>query len=686
MWIKRPHLPGVASLAAILVMACFSLASPAHASSWDPTAQDYSGRVGTTLYVSKRGDNTDGRSWRTAFRTIQAALDAVPDDKGGHRVIVAPDTYVEANLAPSRKGAAGAYNALICDFDGRLGSGAKGWGVVDSGDPQKGFKSWDWWSTIRASDKHWPTGNNEKTFSSIVWDRWVLRQLYVTGSDAGLFWDLTNKSGEGFTVVVEDCVGIGRAFGGGVVYPTVREGEPSVFRRCYFLALDWVGDTAAVLLGGWEDAMPSQPHAVFEDCTLVHSDNAVAMSYASKAARASFVGCRMIVLNFTQPEMGGKSTGILCTQGHSPKGRLHVDLEDCTLAGYSVLTPGDDAKAISLGLKGKVQAYVQFKQPVPAGFERIGVWPAELFARMAPPSINGSNQDGTRARPRLVKLPFAMAQAMENSPVGFRGRPLLVLNHRNDKTAHTEAYSKNMHLYIRDLTTGEEIARFGEGHSFANAIVAGDQLNVFASEGNKDWFHNIYRFSSTDLKDWKRELVLEKEPGEALLNVSVCKDDQGYLMAYESNKPVSFCFKFARSKDLAHWKKIPGLVFTGVNNEYSACPVIRYVEGYYYVIYLHQAIAGHKGWISYLARSKNLESWELSPLNPILEASDGEGINNSDVDLMEWEGKTYLYYATGDQATWGAVRVAQFDGTMKEFFTGAFPPDKPTIQVSAKPR
>ena len=28
----------------------------------------------------------------------------------------------------------------------------------------------------------------------------------------------------------------------------------------------------------------------------------------------------MIVLNFTQPEMGGKSTGILCTQGHGPDG------------------------------------------------------------------------------------------------------------------------------------------------------------------------------------------------------------------------------------------------------------------------------------------------------------------------------------------------------------------------------
>jgi hypothetical protein len=165
----------------------------------------------------------------------------------------------------------------------------------------------------------------------------------------------------------------------------VRPNEPSVFRRCYFLALDWVGDTAAVLLGGSEKSMPEQPHAVFEDCTLVHTDNAVALSYASHCARAKFSGCRLIVLNFTQPEMGGQSTGIICTQGHSPTGRLHVDLEDCILAGYSVFTPGPDATAVSCTTKGKVQTYVQFKQSVPDGFERLGLWPIELFAQMAPP-------------------------------------------------------------------------------------------------------------------------------------------------------------------------------------------------------------------------------------------------------------------------------------------------------------
>lgn len=639
---------------------------------------------GVTLHVSRFGDDSDGRSWSTAFRTIQKALDAVPDDRGGHRIVIRPDTYVEANLAPAHKGAAGAYNSLIGDFDGSLGSGATGWVLIDSGDPEKGFKSWDWWGPIRASDKHWPHGNNQETFSSIIWDRWRLSRLYTAGGDGGFFWDLTNKSGEGFTVVVEDCVGTGRAFGGGVAYPTVRPDEPSVFRRCYFLALDWVGDTAAVLVGGWEKTMPDYPHAVFEDCTLVHTDNAVAISYAGHCTRAKFVNCRMIVLNFTQPEMGGKSTGILCTQGHSPTGRLHVDLEDCVLAGYSVFTPGDDGKAVTYTTKGRTQAYVQFKQDVPEGFERLGLWPADLFAQMAPPAM-GSVLVSPASRPVLTKLPMAFAKAMENTPVVFNGRPLHVLNRRDDTKNGTDDYTKSMYLYVVDMATGEELCRFGEGHSFANAFVDGSQLHVFASEGtNRDWFGSLYHFSTSDLTKWTRRPAIEREGDEHLFNASICRDEKGFLMAYESNKPVQFCFKFARSTDLSAWEKLPGLIFTGVNHEYSACPVIRYFSPYYYVIYLHAPIPAHSGYVSFLARSADLATWELSAFNPILEAGPGEGINNSDVDLFEWQGKTYLTYATGDQATWGAVRMALYDGPMQEFFARHFPTGVPTLKADAR--
>ncbi len=315
---------------------------------------------------------------------------------------------------------------------------------------------------------------------------------------------------------------------------------------------------------------------------------------------------------------------------------------------------------------------------------RLGLTAVALTAALRF-SVVVSNAAEDPPRPKLIKLPFAFAKAMENTPVVFNSRPLLVANYRDDTKNHTDEYTKSMYFYIRDLRTGEEIARFAEGHSFASAVVHGAELSVFGSQGsNHAWFQDIYRFSSTDLKTWKRELAIAREGDEHLFNCSVCRDDHGLLMAYESNLPVAFCFKFARSKDFAHWRKLPGLVFAGQGNEYSACPVIRYFAPYYYVIYLHAAIPGHRGWVSFLARSRDLASWDLSPLNPILEAGPGEGVNNSDVDLFELQGNTYVFYATGDQATWGAVRVAMYPGPQKQFFESWFPENMPVITVTAK--
>ena len=292
-------------------------------------------------------------------------------------------------------------------------------------------------------------------------------------------------------------------------------------------------------------------------------------------------------------------------------------------------------------------------------------------------------------RPVLTKLPFAISGKneilMENTPVIFQSRLLLVANCRPG-----EMYAKgeNAFLFINDLATGQEVARFGQGHSFVSALVQGNKLNVFALEftdfGKVMNSTGIDRLVTSDLKTWKTEKAILPEGGEHLFNSSVCRDSKGFIMAYESDKPVPFCFKFARSTDLAKWEKIPGLVFTGEKKEYSACPVIRWFAPFYYVIYLHAPVEGHNGWISYMARSKDLENWELSPFNPVLEAGQGEGKNNSDVDILEYEGKTYLYYATGDQETWGTVRVALFDGTEKEFFEGHFPGNTPFTRVSAK--
>jgi hypothetical protein len=311
-----------------------------------------------------------------------------------------------------------------------------------------------------------------------------------------------------------------------------------------------------------------------------------------------------------------------------------------------------------------------------------------LMAGCAVRPCEQANKAAEAQRPRLTKILCNFGTTMENTPFVFKGNLYIAFNVRNDSPDRKGDYTsdENMHLYIADLNTGKEVAHFGAGHSFVSAYVEGETLHIFASEGsNNDWFHNIYHFTTTDLKTWQRSLAIPREPKEHLFNTSVTKDEQGYVMTYETNETITFCFKFARSKDLRHWEKIPGLLFTGVGEERAECPVIRYIAPYYYVIYLHlqKRPDGQNDHISYLARSRDLIEWELSPFNPILKAGPGEGVNNSDVDLFEYEGRTWLYYATGDQKSWGSVRTAMYDGPMKDFFEHSFPAGVATIRCRA---
>lgn len=302
--------------------------------------------------------------------------------------------------------------------------------------------------------------------------------------------------------------------------------------------------------------------------------------------------------------------------------------------------------------------------------------------------------------PKLVKLPFAFPTGMENTPVVFTNRVLLVDNHR---PGGFEAKGENAYLFITDLVTGQEVARFGKGHSFVSAFVDGAVLHVFATEftdfGNVINTLRINHFSTTDLKEWKQEEAIAREGEEHFFNTSVCRDEQGYVMTYESNVPVQWCFRFARSKDLSHWEKIPGLEFSDVAGKtVCANPAIRFFAPYYYVIYgIH--CYQKEPWACYayqlpetkyvtaVARSKDLITWEVSPTRgPMLDPSPGEGINNTDADLFEYEGNTYIFYATGDQATWGTIRVAMYAGPMKEMLEAFFPTGVPMITFDAAQR
>jgi hypothetical protein len=618
------------------------------------------GEAGATLYVSKLGDNSDGSSWAKAFRTIQAALSAVPEG-GGHRIIVRPDTYMEANLFPANRGAEGAYNELIGDVDGSLGSGRQGWVVLDSSDPElRGFKSYDWWGPVRAYSHAWSPEHTEPTFSAIGWDRWKLRNLYVTGGDGGLFFDCTDHV-EPFTVIVEDCVSIGRAFGGGVASCLSRPEEPITYRRCRLWALDWWGDTAAAYVRVENPAMPDRPDALFEDCTLVSPQCALKVSnYGFHTfTRVRLNRCALVVLNFSQPQ-GTPSDGIIVSMQEGKL--LFAELEDCTLMGYKVFgvkvqpeTVGD----IQYSTKGDVKAYVQFQQDLPKGFHRLPSWPVDVFEQIVPPS--------PKPEPVLMHEELVRKDMCELSPFIWQGR----LCHMECVRPASGGRSEDYHLRLADAETDAELGRLARGYGLASILVHDGTAYVFASRWEEAGWRDVTAFRSRDLKQWESKLVVQGE-NEGIFNTSVCKGRRGFVMAYESDDPTypAFTVKFARSADLWTWTKLPQAVFG--TDRYTACPCLRYVNGWYYMLYLERR---PPRWFfeTYVARSRDLLRWEQSAANPVLTPDDlDEGINASDPEIVEVDGKTWVYYAVGDQLTWMNLKRAMYPGSLRRFFESRF--------------
>jgi len=630
---------------ALLALASASIAAP-----------EGPARVGTTLYVSKLGANTDGQSWSTAFTTIQAALNAIPDDAGGHRIVIRPDTYFEAMLSPAQRGAEGSYNEIVGDIDGSLGSGTSGWAVIDSGDPdQKGFKSYDWWGPIRATSQGWSPAHTDATFSAIGWDRWVFRNLYVTGGDGGIMFDLTDQV-KPFSVLVENCVSIGRAFGGGVASCLSRPAEPITYRGCCLWALDFWGDTAGMYVRVENPTMPSVPDVLIEDCSLVGPQCSLKSSNFGfhTYSRVRLRNCRLVTLNFSQPP-GTPTDGII--QSVQDGKLLHVELEDCVLMGYKVfgvIVNKETVKDIGYTLKGNVQAYVQFQQEVPEGMHRLPHWPIDAFQTITPPEV-------TRPSP-FVDRKLIKKDMCELSPLKWKGR----LVHMECVRPATGGGSADYYLLLRDVETGKELARFAEGYGLGSAIVHDGTLYAFASHWENGEWREVTVFWSKDLREWESARAIEGE-NEGIFNTSVCKGHDGFVMTYESSDPAypAFTVKLAESDDLIHWTKLPEATFG--TNRYTACPCIRYADGYYYVLYLEHRTPR---WFfeTYITRSKDLVHWELSSANPVLSPQGlDEGINASDPDLVEVNGQVQLIFAAGDQLKWMNMKQVTYPGPLREF-------------------
>lgn len=272
---------------------------------------------------------------------------------------------------------------------------------------------------------------------------------------------------------------------------------------------------------------------------------------------------------------------------------------------------------------------------------------------------------------------------MEASPFVWNGELKYFIAERND--------AENFYqLAIFDFKTRKRIATFGEGLGLGAATVIDDTLYVTATE---DWFNfgnsKVYLFTSKDLKTFSDpQLILEASENQKIFNTSLTKNSEtGQLVLsyeYQDDVTVPFSIKFLVSNDGKNWQKFDSNPFGP--DVYVACPFLKYLDGYYYMVFLMEDFNDPNcptclSYVAKIARSQDLISWTTSPRAFLTADRKNEGINNSDIDMTEFENKTVIFYAAADQVTWAEIKYAYFNGTMKTLFESFFLNTNPNITV-----
>ena len=326
-------------------------------------------------------------------------------------------------------------------------------------------------------------------------------------------------------------------------------------------------------------------------------------------------------------------------------------------------------------------------------FLAIAMTTGIIGSSIAKSQSNVSDEKSQSGKPLIKKLGTIDCDMVEITPIVFRGQlyrfEYVRGNYKPNKTGGS---------YFRfiDVASGKPTPAFAAGYHLGSAHIENDTVYVY---GVEIWGgSSIQVFWSKDLETWASQPALTL-PGWGIYNNSVCKGPKRYIMAFEIGEPpeevgARFTNRFAESIDLLNWKLTPSeCVYSKAR--YTACPALRFLDGYYYMIYL-EARPGPT-YEPHIVRTKDFIQWQSSPFNPVMQFSEEDkiignsnltneqrehitravNINNSDVDVCEFNGQVVIYYSWGDQQGTEFLAHAVYEGTLKSFLNGFFPKNEP---------
>ena len=299
---------------------------------------------------------------------------------------------------------------------------------------------------------------------------------------------------------------------------------------------------------------------------------------------------------------------------------------------------------------------------------------------------------------KIKKLGTIKPHYVESTPFVWKDELVIFEWVRADSWAKNGNERGYYHIFNPAKNTASK--PFGYDHAFGSSYEENGVVYVHGVKGNDGWTNQIDMFWSDDLENWNfKEAVIKVPEDICVFNTSVCKGKDGYVMAIEVGTPedkhpiigCNFTMIFAVSKDLFNWELLPIEKYIYSPERYTACPAIRYYDGYYYMVNLESA-PFHR-WIPYIVRTKDLETWEIGEINPFITPDDddkkliyperlteeekefianGFDCNNSDIDFCDYNGKTVIMYSWGNQYGKEFLAMAEYDGSLQELLESHF--------------
>lgn len=214
------------------------------------------------------------------------------------------------------------------------------------------------------------------------------------------------------------------------------------------------------------------------------------------------------------------------------------------------------------------------------------------------------------------------------------------------------------------------VATFGTDYGCQDVLVDGGTLYVFATKCYMDFSHtanSIVKFTSTDLTNWSGPATIYTGGSyEQIYNVGVGKDASGnVVIGYDIHNPSwyaeYFVTRFITSTNYTTWSNIG----TASNVWHGhGCADLKFVNGAWYIWGFSDMPGG--GWATISAKTTDFLNFTNSKIPTIKPVHEWEDINTTDPDLIEFDGKVYISYMTGDQSTYARLTYATYEGTLAQ--------------------